>query len=391
MFRLTFSLLLGATLIACSGEEPRSSVSQRDSAEVTIIESSSPRWGPADGWTVDPEPLLDLATSGNGTPHEFYRVRDAIRLPDRSIAVADGGSCEVRFFSSTGRFQQAVGRRGDGPGEFERLTSIHRIRDDSLIALDYWLRRLTVLAPERSVSRTISLLSDGIRVSELRTLNEATLVATVYSLREYEGMNGLFRGLDPVITMSLTGAVLDTVTSIPGHESFEGPTFSAPALFGKDSHIAVHQGLIYLGSADQMQFEVFSPTGRLERIVRIPEVDLSVSKQEIDEERAALAGPNPPPTITDIIAAIPEPETKPAYSDLLVDTEGFVWAAEYQGHAEREKPKDWRVFSPEGEWLGSVQSPARFTVYEIGLEYVLGTLLDDMDAEHVQLLRLSRR
>ena len=391
MFRLIVRLMLGATLSACSAEGPRTSISQRDSAGITIVESALPLWSAGDGWTVNPEPILDLATTGTGPPHEFYRVRDAVRLPDGSIAVADGGSREVRFFSSTGEFQQAVGRCGKGPGEFERLTSIHRIRGDSLIALDYWLRRLTVLAPGWSVSRTISLFSDGIRVSELSTLDETTLVATVYSLGELEGVNGLFRGLHPVVTISLTGAVLDTLTSIPGDESFQGPTFSAPALFGKDSHVAVHQGLIYLGSADEMQFEVFSPAGRLERIVRVLEVDLRVSDQEIQVERDALAGPDPPQRIREIIAAIPDPETRPAYSDLIVDSEGFVWVAEYQGRSEQEEPNDWWVFSPEGEWLGSVQPPGRFTVYEIGLGYMLGRLLDDLDVEHVQVLHLNRR
>jgi hypothetical protein len=383
--------LAGVLHSTCGGDHPPPTFSRRDSAGVTIVESSSPRWSLQEGWQIDPIPLLDLATSGTGPPHEFYRVRDAMRLPDGSIAVADRGSCEVRLFSTTGEFLLAAGRRGEGPGEFERLTSIHGIRGDSLIALDYWLRRITVLGPDLSMSRTFSLFADGLRVSELSTLDDTTLVAKVYSLAEVEGVNGLFREMNPVITMSLIGAVRDTLTTIAGHESFEGPTFSAPALFGRDSHMAAHQGLIYLGSADDMQFEVFSSSGRLERIVRIPDVDLSVTAQEIREERDASAGPNPPPSIRDILAAIPESDTRPAYSDLLVDTEGFVWAAEYLGEAERHEPREWRVFTPEGEWAGSVGTPGRFTVYEIGLDYVLGGLLDDMDVEHVQVLRLHRR
>jgi len=382
--------MFGLMLTACAGDRPSSSVSKRDSAGITIIESTSPRWSSEEGWLIDATPVLDLATSGVGPPHEFYRVRDAIRLPDGSIAVADHGSCEVRLFSITGEFLRAVGRRGEGPGEFERLTSIHRIRGDSLVALDYWLRRITVLGPDLSVGRTFSLIGDGLRVSELTTLDDTTLVATFYSLADFEGVNGLYRGMNPVITISLNGAVLDTVTSIAGDESFEGPTFSAPALFGKHSHITAHQGLIYLGSADQMQFEVVSPAGLLKRIVRIPDVDLSVSGQEIQEERDALAGPSPTQYIKEIFAAVPEPETRPAYSDLLIDTEGFVWVAQHLGEAERDEPRDWWVFTPEGEWLGSVQVPGRFTLYEIGLDYMLGRLLDDMDVEHVQLLSLIR-
>jgi hypothetical protein len=386
---LAVTAMFSVVLTACAGGRPPSSVSQRDSAGITILESTSPRWSSGEGWRIDATPLLDLTTSGTGPSHEFYRVRDAIRLPDGSIVVADRGSCEVRLFSATGEFVRAVGRRGEGPGEFERLTSIHRIRGDSLIAFDYWLRRITVLGPDLSVSRTFSLFADGLSISELNIVDDTTLVATTYSLANLEGVNGLFREKSPVITMSLIGGVLDTMTSIAGSESFEGPTFSAPTLFGKASHLAVHDGLIYLGSADQMQFEVFSPAGRQERIVRIPGVDLSVSSQEIQEERDALEGPDPSQMIREIFAAVPKPETRPAYSDLLVDSEGFVWAAEHLGEAQRGKPRGWRVFTSEGAWLGSVQTPGRFTVYEIGRDYVLGRLLDDMDVEHVQLLRLN--
>lgn len=34
--------------------------------------------------------------------------------------------------------------------------------------------------------------------------------------------------------------------------------------------------------------------------------------------------------------------------------------------------------------------PDRFTVFEIGRDYLLGVRRDDLDVEHVQLLRLDR-
>ena len=97
-----------------------------------------------------------------------------------------------------------------------------------------------------------------------------------------------------------------------------------------------------------------------------------------------------PTFISEIEASLPDPETRPAYSDLLVDSEAYVWAAEFHGRAETELPTDWEVFSPEGEWMGTVQLPARFTVFEVGRDYVLGRRLDELDVERVQLLRLFR-
>jgi len=87
--------------------------------------------------------MVDLSISGSTAAHEFHHVSDATRLADGSIVVANRGSNEVQLFSSTGDFLGAAGGRGEGPGEFERLTSVHEASDGSIIAFDFWLGRLT--------------------------------------------------------------------------------------------------------------------------------------------------------------------------------------------------------------------------------------------------------
>lgn len=39
---------------------------QRDSAGVRIVEAMRPLWGDAAGWSIDPDPLVDLTLSGSG-------------------------------------------------------------------------------------------------------------------------------------------------------------------------------------------------------------------------------------------------------------------------------------------------------------------------------------
>ena len=83
------AVLLG--LFACeSPANDPSLVVRRDSAGVEILEALRPVWGDADGWRIDPEPIVDLAMSGSGPSHEFAEVLGMARLSDGSIAVADG-------------------------------------------------------------------------------------------------------------------------------------------------------------------------------------------------------------------------------------------------------------------------------------------------------------
>jgi hypothetical protein len=85
----------------------------RDSAGITIVESSGRAWAEGEGWTVDAAPALDLTRSGMGEAPEFYRVHDAMILPNGDIAVGTG--TEIRFFSASGSTLALWEGRAMGP------------------------------------------------------------------------------------------------------------------------------------------------------------------------------------------------------------------------------------------------------------------------------------
>ncbi len=78
----------------------------------------------------------------------------------------------------------------------------------------------------------------------------------------------------------------------------------------------------------------------------------------------------------------------PAYRSLVVDTEGNLWVEEYRRPGD-DQPR-WTVFNLDGEMLGLVETPPRFSIYQIGSDFVLGRWHDDLDVEHVQLYELLK-
>ncbi len=170
---------------------------------------------------------------------------------------------------------------------------------------------------------------------------------------------------------------MDTVAIAAGYEDFqwESGGISAVPLFVRDSHFAVNHGQVYLGDADEMEFKAYSAQGKIERIIRAPSFDLSVSSEEIQAEREARLALNPSERNRGLIEGMPDPETRPAFSNLVIDSEGFFWVEESRGRTLKMtdgQPSDWTVFSPAGEWLGRVEIPYRFSVFEIGSDFVLG-------------------
>jgi hypothetical protein len=210
----------------------------------------------------------------------------------------------------------------------------------------------------------------------------------------YEGESGVtIREPVPLLRLSPDGVVLDTVTMLAGDEVLMMDRGAGLPLFAKDSHWRPHGNEIVLGDADQLEYRLIEPDGRLKMIVRVPGVDLSITQEDLAKEREARYPPNPSPQALDAFSRLPVPESKPAFSNLLVDSEGCVWLEEYRHiWAERtHQVPNWLVFTPEGEWLGSVRLPPRFEPFEMGADYVIGVWLDEMDVEHVQLHRLQRR
>jgi long-subunit acyl-CoA synthetase (AMP-forming) len=57
---------------------------------------------------------------------------------------------------------------------------------------------------------------------------------------------------------------------------------------------------------------------------------------------------------------------------------------------EADGPHRWLVFDTAGSWLGTVDTPARFTLNEIGADYILGVVRDSLDVQYVQMYRLEK-
>jgi hypothetical protein len=209
--------------------------------------------------------------------------------------------------------------------------------------------------------------------------------------RDVRVENGTYRLPWVVYAFDPEGAGADTIARLAGSESFQFDEGVGVPLFAHDGHVAARDGRLYLGDSDSKRFDIRSSDGSLERIVRIPGYDLTLTADEVRAERAArMPGSDAPPFIRAAVESMPEPTTRPAYSALLVDADGDVWAPEHHGYSEAGRPTACVVFGPDGAWLGSVMVPARFTPLEIGRDYVLGVRRDDVDAEHVQVLKLNR-
>jgi hypothetical protein len=379
-------------LAACGGSESQDLVVRRDSVGIEIVESVGPRWGHADRWTVSADPLLDLADAGSGPDHEFFRIRNAIRLDDGRVAVANSGTNEVRFYDTNGDFVRSSGRTGEGPGEFERLTNVRAYRGDSLMAFDYWGRRISVMDATGEIARVASLTGLDGSLSDLYVLSGGSFLLHAHVTGVMAEAQGRIRIPAPLLSVRPDGTVEDTVTVVPGFETYVFELGDAAPPFRHEALVAVDDSLIYVGDGVTFEVKALNLHGEVQRIIRIPGYDLSVPRAVRDSMRVAMLQQEMPAQLRPTLDAMANsiPERRPAFSGILVDPLGFLWVQGYIRSLVAPGPRQSEVFDPDGQWLGTVELPDNFNLYQVGEDYLLGRHRDDLGVETIQVLELDR-
>jgi len=369
-----------------------------DSAGVEIVVSSAPAWDEASQWTVRTEPSLRVGRIEGDPAYLFGDVVDAVRLADGRIFVADRQAQQVRVFDPRGRHLRTLGRTGDGPGEFRRLSDLSSLPGDSVAAWDRQHGRLTILTPDGELARVARTSWDRFNtLGGLHHLGDRRFVMTG-SLSSYyvedRPSGTIERPATSVHVIDAEGAIR-TFGSFPGLEiGFHGTGFGRPP-FGRSITVSAREGVVYVGTQETLEYRAYSPEGRLLRIVRGPREDLVVDEGLRDaywdyrRRRAILETPEQRREFADRVAATPFPPTRAAFSRLLVDSGGNVWV-EHAPSREDLDPRSWRVFDPSGALLGLVRLPDRFRALEIGDDYVLGIWRDDLWVPYVQLHELVK-
>jgi hypothetical protein len=412
--------LLAISLVNCQEQRPvEGGSTARDSAGISIVDNAGPAWSARDRWRLSETPQTTIGVMGGDPAYELFRPRAAFRMSDGRIVIANTGTLQVRFYDASGNHLMDVGGRGGGPGEFGRLDRVFRIEDDSVVVYDQTQRRITVFDPSGTHIRDVSLdqrarnffpiisgrFADGSYIGSLRLRREND-----------ELPNGVVRDSILILKFSGAGELLDTLgvvhnrvmdvqTRSIGERSLRGP---AEVAFSPRAVWTITGDRLFVGTSGRYEIRVYRDDGVLEGIVRRYHVPQPVT--EGDRQRLVQAWRDiwydrlDNPEIQYVLRSLEEsplPEAFPAFDpqvlddrgrrigeSLLIDSERNLWVAEYRPPG-NDLPR-WSVFDADGEWLGEFTLPERFTLTDVGSDYLLGVWSDELDVESVRLYNLIK-
>lgn len=398
----TLPLIIALGLLAACGggpEEPLTPV-VTDSAGVTIVENPDPGSEVRLIGTLSPEPLVDIGGLDVGEAYQLFRAFDARRLPDGRLAVVNGGSAQILVYDERGLHVGTWGREGEGPGEFRNPFRLSLWPGDSLAVWDFRLRRLSIIDREGLFGRQIHLAQgDWSGLLQWHTaFSDGTSLITHQDVLGETPTTGLRRHPTTAVVLDPGGEPRAELPTQPGDEVYTEASEDRVEVmrlpFLKGYAAATWGEEIVFGPTDRPELRVHDRSGTLIRVIRVDRPLRRITDADWNAEIERMVESAPPearPGIRARYQNIRRTDTFPAFSQVLEDGLGNLWMELYLPPVEEGgQSRTWMVFDRSGRLLGAVETPPGLRVLQIGADFILGHLNDELEVEHIQVWGLDR-
>ena len=391
------ALMLSAALVACGGDNDRTGDVQmqiEDSAGVRIVEYAGvPEVEPP--FAIAEEPVY--RHGANPSDYTFQFVNVGRLFPDGSAVVADRDG-EVVVLSPDGTTHEVLATRGEGPGEVISAYSILVVGQDSVLVPDDRLSRLTLFVGD-SVARTVSLpRAQHFGVAGISSPGELMLMDR-FAYRSWVDIEEEWLAGHMTLFDTETGT-LDTVAS---YDHFHRERSGQPRpIIRPVGEVTVAAGRFVYTRSDRPEITWRMPDGKIIRIVRWRPEPTLLTEELLEGGEAynrMIGRMNYGASDARLEEIIQEDMSRyramigqslPLFGSPFADADGNVWLPSYRP-AYPEEGSPYTVISPDGEWLGQVETPPRFRILDVTGGLVLGVLRDEMDVENVVVYGLVVR
>lgn len=391
-----------AFLLGCDGEDGENGiVVTQDSAGVNVVTNrGAGLWATRAirPWTVADSPLVRIGVAQGDPSYELRLALSAVRVTDGRLIVGNAGTSELRVYDSEGHHLRSVGRDGEGPGEFRNIRGVWRYRTDSLVVYDPSLRRVSVFDVDPSFTRSFPLASpgDGLAPSLSGVFPDGSfLVRGSAPVTPALGV-GVHRRPGPVLRYGTAGSVGDTIAFAMGEEWVGIDATRGIVLmrrpFGRDSYTAVVGRNVAMVDGERFEIRIHTPQGDLLRRIRRSGDNRRITPEErssfVQSQLATARSSEAARRVREWMEEVPMHAFYPVVTGMLVDTEVNLWLGEPR--AAEEVARRYTVIDEEGQLLGQVTLPAGLRPLEVGSDYVLGRVVDDLGVEYIQMHRLEK-
>ena len=431
-FGLPRLCVLAILVAACSEapqEPPLPAFTVTDSAGVRMVVNSGQQWGEGEGWQVTAEPVVTLGVRDYPVEQQFERLGEATRLSDGTIVILELRNMELRAFDASGTLLWTAGGIGDGPGEtrpypdtrgvltrlpgdtlqlqngqdrvrYTPAGDVHEHRKVDYARFRRWGRIFLQYCPFEPYFLQDQIVVCHTVMPDPRPdifTREQTIMRTTWNLE----------GLDTL------GAFFETAWTVDDNR-WRTPIRSPLGLKGIYRVTGRPRPTLLFARNDNYRIEFWDiAAGSLTMVV---ERQTSRRARTAEEADFRVKWSVPAGLGADRSGRDPHDDRWSALDSLsiaegfLLDELGYLWVRRGPSPTEGDEGmlreittpdgEEWAirvssglhdVFRPDGVYLGTVKLPTDLMITEIGADYILGIVRDEVDIQYVWMYGLDRR
>jgi hypothetical protein len=320
--------------------------------------------------------ILDIpGTSAAGDVQLEYPVAGT-RLADGTVVIADGIAPAVRFFDAEGRLTRSVGREGEGPAEFGLLWWLDRCGPSTLAVWDIRYNQLTRLdtsgsfIDRQTLGGTAALPRSPSRLS-CSPSGTLGLLAQPDLSNVGQG-TGFTRLTAPLVLRTPSGEIIHLLDSALVTEWANAASTFRP--LSPSTYTAFSDSLVAIGTSDTTIVRIYDVTGRHRSSfsVELPAHPATEhhAKQAAESQAFYISNATARARIVEeLLLTIPLQERLPYYSGIYFDSAETLWLVlSLPG----DSATSLRAYTTEGTTGRHIEVPVSLTVFDIGVDYVLG-------------------
>ncbi len=314
----------------------------------------------------------------------FYRgVRIAVDS-EENIFVLDSGNCRIQKYDKTGNYLQTIGRKGEGPGEFEDPAVIYLDSADEIFVYDSRRRNINLFEKNGDFKRVIRLPSFTYYFGATKEKNVLMMYTSSSSEKRRVGKRSL-------VIINPEGNIIKTIASYPYQLT---PRIKNHMLGNPYRHRlyffpAKEEGGIY-GHSSEYKLFVLDSSGDLSCIIEMDkspdpitnkdknrQIDKYLESQERFPRGEKLSR-------SEVKRGYIFPKFKPFFSDIISDNEGHIYVRRFKLYNPDDSSLYYDLFNGEGYYIYKIKIPLYTNIIKKGYVY---SVKDDPDTGYVKVKR----
>ncbi len=291
----------------------------------------------------------------------FLGYGDIVADESGNVYILDSKAQHIKKFDSNGKFLKLIGREGQGPGEFSRPSGLV-CSGDKLVAWDMRAFRFSLFTLDGEPIKSVrhSFIEQG-NPQKMRALPSGEFVVGIEKVH-----------FDPKtpqdFSIVLYSAEMEKVKTIYSHQVWRNiwgipDAGNIPLPFAPYIHWDLTpDGRIVIGYSDKYEIGIYdreevelATISHTYEPVKVTQLDREFFFKSVSYTQSSPDGTvtttEPPPAFKEHVKF---PEFKPAFSHLVVDSDGNILVCPY-GKDKKEEYKSFDAFDPEGNFIGRVR------------------------------------